>query len=227
MKLGIVSRSSLSRKGLSAMLASEAGHSVVLDLPSLPDDFEIITKAQTELLLYHPCGEDSDLEKISRLRTLVPKVKILLFLDAADDDTEFRAIRAGCCGCIPRDCDLDVILKAIEVMGRGEIWVNQRVATRFITKLVQSETTDKMSSSGLTRREWEILTMLARGSRNKEIAILLSVSENTVKTHLNTIYRKLDVDCRLAATLYYFRQTKLGGEPLFKAVEPVLKTAVD
>jgi len=76
------------------------------------------------------------------------------------------------------------------------------------------------STNRLTRREWEILASVANGARNKEIANRLSISENTVKTHLLTIYRKIGVDCRLAATLYYFEHAKSNGQSIRKSTPP-------
>jgi LuxR family transcriptional regulator of csgAB operon len=101
-------------------------------------------------------------------------------------------------------------VKAIGVVEKGEIWVSRSVASRLISKL--SEIPVSPNSNGLTPREWKVLGLLASGTRNKEIANRLSVSENTVKTHLYTIYRKLNVDCRLAATLYYFQHVKSDGK---------------
>jgi DNA-binding NarL/FixJ family response regulator len=173
---------------------------------------DLFRKAQPEVLLFHACSRVSDLETVSRLHKLTPKIRVLLILDEVDEETEFDAARAGACGCVSRAADLDTLCKAIDVVGRGEIWLSHRVATRLIGKLVESEETESASSNGLTRREWDILALLSSGSRNKEIANRLSISENTVKTHLNTIYRKIDVDCRLAATLYYFKYVKSDGE---------------
>ena len=206
MRLGVISRLSLSRRGLCALLTSSKNCSIVLDLPSIPDDVEVLRKAQPEVLLFHVSGHDSDFEIVSRLHNLAPEIKILLFLDAADEEMEYQAVRAGSCGCVSNASDLDILLKAIGVIGRGEIWVSRRVASRLINKL--SEEPDTPSSDGLTPREWKVLGLLASGTRNKEIANRLSVSENTVKTHLHTIYRKINVDCRLAATLYYFQHAK-------------------
>ena len=211
MRLGVISRYSLSRKGLCALLASSKKCSIVLELPTIPEDVDVLRKAQPEVLLFHTNGGVSDFEVVSRLRNLTPEIKILLFLDTADEEMEFQAIRAGGCGCVSRASDLDTLLKSIDVVGRGEIWVSQRVATRLISKLAQSGTADSTTSNGLTLREWDVLALLASGSRNKEIANRLSVSENTVKTHLYTIYRKINVDCRLAATLYYFQHAKSDG----------------
>jgi DNA-binding NarL/FixJ family response regulator len=223
MRLGVISRLSLSRKGLCALLASSKKCSIVLELPNIPEDVEVLRKAQPEVLLVHASGGDTDFEVVSRLRNLAPEIKILLFLDTADEEFEFQAVRAGACGCVSNASDLDTLLKAISVVGRGEIWVSRQVATRLIHKLAQAESAESANSNGLTRREWTVLGLLATGSRNKEIASRLAVSENTVKTHLYTIYRKINVDCRLAATLYYFQHVKTDGEYSQKYSAPAAK----
>lgn len=215
MRLGVISRLSLSRRGLCALLASSKACNIVLDLPAVPEDMDVLRKAQPEVLLLHANGSESDFESVSRLRDLTPEIKVLLFMDAADEEMEFQAVRAGSRGCVSNASDLDTLLKAIGVIGRGEIWVSRRVASRLISKM--SEAPDTPNSNGLTPREWKVLGLLASGSRNKEIANRLSVSENTVKTHLYTIYRKINVDCRLAATLYYFQHAKSEGQPSPKA----------
>jgi DNA-binding NarL/FixJ family response regulator len=219
MRLGVISRLSLSRKGLCALLASSKKCSIVLELPNIPEDVEVLRKAQPEVLLVHASGGDADFEVVSRL----PEIRILLFLDTADEEFEFQAVRAGACGCVSNASDLDTLLKAISVVGRGEIWVSRQVATRLIHKLAQAESAESTNSNGLTRREWTVLGLLATGSRNKEIASRLAVSENTVKTHLYTIYRKINVDCRLAATLYYFQHVKTHGEYSQKYSAPPVK----
>jgi DNA-binding NarL/FixJ family response regulator len=222
MRLGVISPYHLTREGLRTLLTSR-NYAVVLDLSNLPDDLCVLRETQPEILLLQASGRVSDLEIVSRLRKLMPKIKVLLILDKADEETEFQALRAGAWGCVSRTTDLDTLVKACDVVGRGDIWVSQRVATRFIGKLAQSESADNTSWNGLTRREWEILGLLASGSRNKEIANRLTVSENTVKTHLYTLYRKINVDCRLAATLYYFQHAKSNGEFPHKSASPQAK----
>ena len=135
MRLAVISRLSLSRKGLCALLASSKNCSIVLELPTIPEDLDVLRKAQAEVLLFHASGGDSEFEAVSRLRDLLPEIKVLLFLDTADEEMEFQAIRAGGCGCVSNASDLDTLLKAIGAVGRGEIWVSRRVASRLITKL--------------------------------------------------------------------------------------------
>jgi DNA-binding NarL/FixJ family response regulator len=228
MRLGVISRLSLSRRGLCTLLASNKNCSIVLDLPAIPDDVEVLRKAKPEVLLLHANGDQAGFEMVSRLRTLTPEIKVLLFLDSADEEMEFQAVRAGSCGCVSNASDLDTLLKAIGAIGQGEIWVSRRVASRLISRL--AEVPDATNGNALTPREWKVLGLLASGTRNKEIANRLSVSENTVKTHLHTIYRKINVDCRLAATLYYFQHVKSDGkysEPPAKPAEKQTKNAPD
>jgi DNA-binding NarL/FixJ family response regulator len=220
MRLGVISRLSLSRRGLCALLTSSKRCSIVLELPSIPEDVEVLRKAQPEVLLLHTSGGAGDFEVVSRLRNLTPEIKMLLLSDSADEEMEFQAIRAGGCGCVSNASDLNTLLKAIGAVGRGEIWVSRRVASRLIRNLAQPETPEASTSNGLTPREWKVLGLLASGSRNKEIANRLSVSENTVKTHLYAIYRKIHVDCRLAATLYYFQNVKADGQFSHRSAAP-------
>jgi DNA-binding NarL/FixJ family response regulator len=191
-----------------ALLSSRANFNVVLELPNIPEDMDILLQAQPDILLFHTSGGVSDLEVLSRVCKLTPKIKVLLMLDEPDEEIEFRAIKAGAHGCVSKAIDLDTLFKAIDLIGRGELWISRPKLTRLIGKFAQSDSADRTTLNGLTGREWEILALLAGGSRNKEIANRLSLSENTVKTHLNTIYRKINVDCRLAATLYYFERAK-------------------
>lgn len=223
MRLGVISRLSLTRRGLCALLDSSKNCSVVLELPNIPEDVDVLRKAQPEVLLFHASDGNSDFEVVSRLRNLTPEIKVLLFLDAPDEEVEFRAIRAGGRGCISNASNLNMLLKAIGAVGRGEIWISRRGATRLITQLAQPGTPDGPTSNGLTPQEWKVLDLLASGSRNKEIANRLSVSENTVKTHLYTIYRKINVDCRLAATLYYFQHVKSNENNSHKSGLPQAK----
>jgi DNA-binding NarL/FixJ family response regulator len=221
MRLAVISRLSLSRKGLCALLASSKHCSIVLELATVPEDLNVLHKAQAEVLLFHASGDDAEFETVSRIRDFLPEIKVLLFLDTADEETEVRAIQAGGRGCVLNASDLDTLVKAILAVGRGEIWVSRRVASRLITKLLQSEAPDGLSTDGLTPQEWKVLGFLATGSRNKEIANRLSVSENTVKAHLYSIYRKIHADCRLAATLYYFQHVDSDGKHPHKLLSRV------
>jgi DNA-binding NarL/FixJ family response regulator len=210
-RVGVISPYELARKGLCSLISSCPSCALVLELPNIPEDWEIARKAHPEILLVQTDGSVPDLDSVARLHRLVPKTKILLYVDKPDEEMELRALQAGACGCVSRSIDLNTLLKAFEFIGRGELWISRHAATRAIEKLAQAASPNGATSNELTSREWDILALLATGSRNKEIATALSVSENTVKTHLGAIYRKINVDCRLAATLYYFQHANSNG----------------
>ncbi len=206
MDLGVVSPQVLTRKALCALLAPMDSFRVTLDVEGAIENFDLIQKARPDILLLDILSPASDLQVISRIRSLLPSTKVLLLSDGTDEEFQVRAIRAGAQGCVSRSSEPEVLEKALRLVGQGEIWVSHQAAARIIGKLLRSHDHEDGDNSLLTHREWEILEQVANGFRNKEIASRLFVSENTVKTHLYTIYRKLQVSTRLGAALHYFQQ---------------------
>ena len=212
MRLGVISRLSLTRKGLCALLASSrtvrsswtfpAFRRISMSCARRKRRFCFITPTAAV-----PISKPSPGCGISR-----PKSESCSFSTRRMRNWSFRRFGRGS-GCVSNTSDLETLLKAIGAVGRGELWVSRQRASRLIARLAQAQPPDGLTSNGLTPQEWKVLGLLASGSRNKDIANRLSVSENTVKTHLYTIYRKVNVDCRLAATLYYFQRVKSDGNP--------------
>jgi DNA-binding NarL/FixJ family response regulator len=195
----------LIRKSIRALLATRKNTEVVVeDVENVLDEAEAVRKARPELLILWAPVQSFDLGTVSRFQQLLPQTKLLLLIDRPDDEFEFEAIRAGAWGCVSTTCSPDTLDRALETIARGEIWVSRATATRLIGKLVRGHSMHGEDEGRLTRREGEVLELVANGLHNKEIAKRLSVSENTVKSHLHTIFRKISVDSRLGATLYYY-----------------------
>jgi DNA-binding NarL/FixJ family response regulator len=100
---------------------------------------------------------------------------------------------------------------------RGEVWISHRASSQLLKKLVRRDRQEEIGD--LTRREWEILVLVAAGKRNKEIASRLCVSENTVKTHLYAIYRKLHASTRMEAALFFFQHA--NRQPVPSNAQPI------
>lgn len=213
MNIGVVSPYVLTRKALCALLAPAGDFCVVMDVDDALADFEVIRKSRPDILIIEVLSPTSELATVSRLREQLPDVKILLISDAADEEFQIRAIRAGAQGCVSKRSDPLVLERALKIVGQGEVWLGHQVVTRLIGRLMRSHDREEGGTGGLTQREWEILGLVANGYRNKEIANRLFLSENTVKTHLYTIYRKLQVSTRLGAALHYFQRVKEGTDP--------------
>ena len=177
MRLGVISRLALSRRGLCALLAPEARTARSFwNLPTIPADSDDLLKVKPDVVLFHTNGNDSEFEAISHLRAKSPEIKLLVILDTVDEETEFKAIQAGGAGCVSSASRSgSFLLNAIAAVGRGEIWARRRVASQLIKKLRESEAERAPASNGITPKEWCVLGLLASGSRNKEIANRLSI----------------------------------------------------
>ena len=229
--VAVVSPRRIIRKGLCTLLTQKESIRVVADVDNAIDGFDLFRKTKPEILLIDCTHPANDLETLSRLRMLLPEARILLLIETANEDFEFHAIKAGARGCVPKEADPQALERALHVVGKGELWVSQRLATRMIERVMHGTEVDTPGSNGLTDREWQILAFVAHGQRNKEIADHLCVSENTVKTHLAAIYKKLRVTTRLEAALHFFHDSKRNGvsfpeeiRDLKQASRPRLKT---
>jgi DNA-binding NarL/FixJ family response regulator len=210
MTVAVVSPHSITRKALCALLRSIPQVTVVLDVDNALEHFESLQKMHPGVLLFDALNPAADLETVVRTRKVIPEVRILVLAAGVDEEFELRTIRAGARGCVSRGADPQVLAKALAMVERDEVWVSQRIASRIIGEFVRSrDGRGKGSNSAeLSRREWEILALVAQGFRNKNIAHHLFVSESTVKTHLYAIYKKLEINSRLEATLYYYQHLK-------------------
>lgn len=144
----------------------------------------------------------SGVECTARLRQLAPSLQILMLTVYEDSETIFKALKAGASGYLLKRTAPAQILEAIADVHRGGAPMTSEIAR----KVVQSFRAPEPSPPGtepLTRREEEILELLARGYASKEIAEALSISFDTVRTHLRHIYEKLHVRSRTEAVIKY------------------------
>jgi len=211
MRLAVASSCLLTRKGLCALLAPKKNLTVALELDGALTNIEMIRKARPDVLLIDAHDPHFDLKDVTQLQQLFPDAKVVLFATDAEEDFEVQAIQAGAWGCVCRKSKPEVLEKALKVVVQGELWVGRAAATRLIGKFVRYRESEDEHADILTPREREILCLVANGCRNKEIATRLSISENTVKTHVFAIFKKIRVSTRLGATLHYYHSTKQSG----------------
>lgn len=115
---------------------------------------------------------------------------------------EERAVTLGIRGVFYPDDPLDRFAKGVEAMLRGELWVSRSVMTDVILRDRSLSRNNRVTAAVLTRRETEILELMAIGATNDDIAEKLCISPNTVKTHIYNIFKKIDVPNRLQAALW-------------------------
>ncbi len=192
-------------------------------LDTLDGNLELVRKMDPTVLLIQATAPFPELQAFNRLRKLVPETKALLLLDAVDEDVECQALMAGARGCVSRGTSPEALFKALRVVAQGQMWFSHRVAARVLDERATARTPEKTDPTELTRRESEILGLLAQGYTNKGIAENLCVSENTVKAHLHTVFQKLDVHTRLGATLHCFRYLAGNGSSVVQSLTTLMK----
>ncbi len=155
-------------------------------------------------------------EAIQQIRAQLPETQVLILTTYADDEYIMAGIRAGARGYLLKDAPPDELVHAIRVVNQGGSLLQPVVAARVLDRLSQlmadgaTSSPSDPSAQVLTSREQEILTMLAAGARNRDIAGTLSISERTVKVHVANVMNKLEANTRTEAVA---RAIKLGLLP--------------
>ena len=128
----------------------------------------------------------------------VMEAGIIILTTYDTDDYIFRGIEAGARGYLLKDSPPEEVLKAVRAVYRGESLIQPRVASRLLDRLGQLSHPPAPDST-LSRREVEVLQLIATGAANKEIARQLNIGQSTVKTHIVRIFGKLGVNGRTEA----------------------------
>jgi DNA-binding NarL/FixJ family response regulator len=135
------------------------------------------------------------------LRTRAPDAHVIVLTSFLDDDRLMPAIQAGAAGYLLKDVEPAELARAIRAADAGDAILDPTVAARVVRAIADGSTPTAPDQERLTRREHEVLTLLARGRANKRIAYELGISEKTVKTHVGHVFAKLGVTDRTQAAL--------------------------
>ncbi len=140
----------------------------------------------------------------------LPEVRVLVLTTFADDDAILPALRAGALGYLTKDATSEQLVAAITEVAAGRTVLDPSVQRRLV-ELVAAPRAIEPDLGGLTRREVEVVRLVAEGLSNGQIARRLVLSEATVKTHLNHVLAKLDVDGRPGLVAWAWRQGLAGS----------------
>jgi DNA-binding NarL/FixJ family response regulator len=167
---------------------------------------EICGKLQPQLLILDTPAEPSQLSQLIRaVKVVIPSVTILVISAVEQPAIVLAALRAGATGYLRKSASEDEIRSAVAHVLRGSVVVSDSLAAHTLHQLALGlDATNPGANERLTRREHEVLQLLARGQTNREIAGSLSVSVGTVKIHVEHIIAKLGVTDRTQAAVRAF-----------------------
>ena len=186
------------RMGLEALVSDASGMCVVAEAASGEEAVELVLLHRPDVVLMDlRMPGIGGVEAIQRIRSVWPDAHIVVLTTYDGDEDIYCALRAGARAYLLKDAPRAALLETIEAVHRGQTSIPPEVARKLAERLGGPELTD---------RELEVLRRIVAGRSNKEIAADLSVSEGTVKFHVNNVLGKLGVAARTQAATEAIRR---------------------
>ena len=195
----------LMRKGLKLLLEQECDVTVVGEAKDGFECLNEVNKMNPNVVLLDARMKGMDgIKTLKIMKEQGFNVKTVMMEDVADADMILDAVETGCDGYILKDCDVAILKKAIYTVYKGEEYIQPELRDMLDNSIeLRSNVEEKLNE--LTKREIEVLKLLAEGLFNKEIAVKLSISERTVKNHVSNIFKKIQVNDRTQAAVFAIR----------------------
>lgn len=207
-KIMIADDHALIREGIKQILELESDISVIGQASNGEEAFDMAAELNPEVILL-----DINMPKLNGIETLRKfkdmgiKSKVIILTIHEDKEYILKTLKLGANGYILKDSSADVLIEGIRAVYKGEKYIQPSVA-----ELVSESSTydDYCNASlvkinSLTKREYEVLILIAEGLNNKDIAERLYISEKTVKNHVSNIFKKLNLNDRVQAAIFAYK----------------------
>jgi DNA-binding NarL/FixJ family response regulator len=208
-KVVVADDHTLFRDGLKKILSLEKDILVVGEAARGDEVVKVVERGKPDVLLLDlrmPKGDP--VQTLLEVKERSPATRVLILTAYAEDDSIMNAAKGGARGYLLKGADYATLLQAIKRVHKGELWIDkdipvadtfEEIALGQLEPITPLQHDDAVES--LTRRELEILRLVAEGMTNEEIGKKIFISEKTVKTHLTNIFDKLKVNNRFKAAL--------------------------
>ncbi len=197
------------REGLKQILELDGDIEVVAQADDGIQCLEQIAQADPDVILLDiNMPNMNGLEALEKIRQKDKNRKVLILTIHNEIEYLMKAVEIGINGYVLKDSESSVLKKAIFSVYEGESYIEPSLTPILKNKIIER----KAANEVLTKREIEVLKLLAEGLFNKEIAYNLSISEKTVKNHVSNIFRKIGVADRTQAAVYAIRNNFVDFE---------------
>lgn len=195
------------REGLSRSM-SEHGFDVVGEARDGAEAVNMAQRLTPDVILMDVSMPEMDgVEACRQVRAAVPETKVVMLTMHADQEVLANAIRAGACGYLVKDCSTEEIAGAVRTVFSGEVALSHQLVASMLDEVRKLATVPPREDRVVTKREEEVLQLIADGCSTSEVADQMYISQKTVKNHLASIYQKLDARDRTQAIL---RAVRMG-----------------
>lgn len=207
-RLFLIDDHAIVRAGLSMLMKSQPRFQIVGEAGSKNEALEARAECDVILLDLDIRG-DSGLDLIAPLQDKHPSAKVLILTGMRDAEIPRKAVALGATGIVLKEHASELLLKAVECVHRGELWIDRSMMADVISGMrdggIEKTDPQRVKIASLTERECEVVALIGEGLKNKDIAARLFLSETTVRHHLTSIFSKLEVSDRLELVIYAYR----------------------
>jgi len=214
-KVSIISPQSLFRQGVRHSLSSMSGIEVISEAEADDDAMSAVENSLPDVAMVDIDTPSDEGLKLARLiRQRLPNIGVIVLTSAPEDEQLFQAIKAQASAYLSKDITADELADTVKRTAKGEHPINEsfvshpKVAEQVLHHFRELPLGQGAESivSPVTAREQEILNYMAKGYLNKQIALALDISEQTVKNHVTSILRKLNANARTQAVVEAIKQ---------------------
>ena len=198
------------RSAARAVLRRLEGFEFAGEASSGPEAIDLVDRLHPALVLMDiNMPEMTGIEATRQVVQSHPAIRVLALTVASSEADVVAVLRAGACGFLAKDTEMDSVVAAIHAAAGGTAWLSPGAA-HVVLGQIRTATVelppDPRRIDALSSREREVLSLIAAGKENSEIAEALTISPRTVKNHVSSILTKLDVPSRVQAAVYAVRQ---------------------
>lgn len=203
------------RAGLRSLLERQDDISVAGEASSGAQAIDLATQLQPDVILMDVSMSDMDgIEATRRIKKEVPDVNVLALTVHEEEAYFFEMLTAGASGYVPKRASPQILLTAISIVAQGDVFLHPVVAGTLVREYLQNgkPSASQRVYNGLTPRQREVLTLIAEGLSNQDIADRLDISIRTVERHRENIMRRLNLHSRVELVKYALRKGLIALE---------------
>jgi DNA-binding NarL/FixJ family response regulator len=208
-KVVIVDDHPIVREGVRMVLANDGRIDIVGECGNVESTLAVLAAEKPDLVLLDLNLEGgSSLDHMESIVAASPGTRILILTGEVSEEANTRAAAGGACGLVMKSQAASSLLMAVKKVHRGEVWFDRAFTAKLLNDAKKRNLAlddAEASMQTLTRREREIITLIAQGLVNKDIAKQLLITEKTVRNSLTVIYSKLSCSNRLELALFAAR----------------------
>jgi two-component system response regulator NreC len=208
-RLLLVDDHAVVRSGLKMLLDAEDDVEIIGEAGTASEALEAVGTVVPDVILMDIGLPDlSGIQATRAIKKRFPSISIVALTIHEDEEYFFKMLEAGASGYVPKRAAPEELLRAIRAAASGEVYLYPTLAKLLVTDYLSQDHSgeEKASLDGLTDREREVLTYLAEGTSNEEIAVSLVISPKTVDRHRENIMRKLNLHSRAELVRYAIRK---------------------